>query len=174
MFHRSLLPSWPDTPALHHVTFWQFSSFFTYLRVHERPQPLNWTPTSSHHLERILVTCFFTPSISTCFLLHFVGTLPSSNTSSLFFSCPCSLLIFDSGLHLSTSLCPNRYRENPEHFRHQISVSPLAETTLMKSWPLLWAFLHGLKSIPILIHFRPLQTPRIFIFHFFVAHLIHL
>ena len=173
MFHRSLLPSWRYTPALHHGTFGQFSSFFTCLPVHERPQPLNWTPTSSHHLERIHVTCFFTPSIVHLFPL-LVGTLPSSNTSSLFFVCPCSLLLFDSGLHLSTSLCPNRYRENPEHFRHQISVSPLAETTLMKSGPLLWASLHGLKSIPILIHFRHLQTLGIFIFHFFFAHVIHL
>ena len=57
-----------------------------------------------------LVTSLF--SVSIFQLLSFLsGTLPSSNPSILLFIRPFFLLLFDSGVFLLTSLCPNRYLE---------------------------------------------------------------
>ena len=98
-----------------------------------------------------LVTSLF--SLSIFQLLSFLsGTLPSSNPSILLFIRPFSLLLFDSGVFLLTSLCPHRYLEYPEHFRHRSALHHLQHLSV-------WAFLASSPYGPIFPSGASDQTP---------------
>ena len=98
-----------------------------------------------------LVTSLF--SLSIFQLLSFLsGNLPSSNPSILPFIRPFSLLLFDSGLFLLTILCPNRYLEYPEHFRHRSALHHLQHLSV-------WAFLASSPYGPFFPSVASDQTP---------------